>query len=59
MKTNNDLTTPTGFYEAYFNLLKSFKTNEDAFNFLNAEYENIFGRKRYASYKHFALGKLI
>lgn len=55
MKTNNDLTTATGFYEAFFNLLKFYDTKEGAFNFLNTEYENIFGRKRYEDYERFLL----
>lgn len=49
--TANNIVNPLGFYETYFDLLKFFPTNKDAFNFLNNAVERMTGKKPYKSFK--------
>lgn len=51
MKTNTDITTPRGFYETYFELLKFHTTKKEAFNSLNTAVGYITGKKPYMSFK--------
>lgn len=50
------LSTRTGFYNYYFNLLKTSKTQTQAFNKVNKLYSTLFGVKRYSDF--FAFQKL-
>jgi len=47
------LATQKGFYDTYFKYLKNEKTNNDAFNKVNDEYNELFGSYRYSCYDTF------
>ncbi|MCG9792497.1 hypothetical protein [Flavobacterium algicola] len=47
------LSTRKGFYDAYFEKLKTAKTNTEAFNELNEEYHKLFGHYRYSDWNSF------
>ncbi|MCK7589272.1 hypothetical protein M0G43_01665 [Subsaxibacter sp. CAU 1640] len=51
MKTSKDITTPIGFFNTYFDLLPQYKTNKDAFDYLNTQVEYITGRKLFKNYE--------
>lgn len=53
MRNKNDITNTLGFYHTYFDLLPFYKTQEDAFNFLNYEVEHIRGKKLFKCYCDF------
>ncbi|GAA4940529.1 hypothetical protein GCM10023314_11710 [Algibacter agarivorans] len=53
MKTNRDFTTNSGFYDTFFELLPFYRTNIEAFNYLNNEVGWIIGKKLYKDYKEF------
>lgn len=48
------LATRKGFYECYFELLKTSKTKVQAFNKVNKLYFQLFGQKRYGSFLVFS-----
>ena len=43
----NDLTTITGFYKTYLELLPQYETQKECFDFLNAEVKKINGEKMF------------
>lgn len=47
------LITFTGFYQEFFNILKSCRTREEAFDKLNDEYYELFGLFKYKDYQSF------
>lgn len=47
------LVTTTGFFQAYFRLLKVARTNEEAFNHVNDQYFEYTGEYRYSDLKSF------
>lgn len=47
------LSTRKGFYEYYFDLLKTSKTKIEAFNKVNKLYLTLFGQKRYSDFSTF------
>ena len=47
------LSTRKGFYEYYFDLLKTSKTQIQAFNKVNKLYSTLFGVKRYSNFVDF------
>lgn len=48
------LSSVSGFYNAYFKQLKTATSNSEAFNVVNEQYYNLFGRYRYSSYDSFS-----
>ena len=53
MKTALNLSTPFGFYNTYFQLLPLYKTEIEAFNYLNDEVKRITNKTPYKSFKEF------
>lgn len=53
LKQMRTLASNQGFYNAYFKELKTAATNHEAFNIVNEQYYNLFGRYRYSSYDTF------
>jgi hypothetical protein len=49
------LSTRKGFYEYYFFKLKTHKTTEEAFDYVNKQYQFLFGQYRYLDYNAFKL----
>lgn len=47
------LGTTNGFFQAYFNMLKLARTNEEAFQSVNEQYFVFFGEYRYADHISF------
>lgn len=47
------LGTTSGFFKAYFKQLKTAATNTEAFNTVNEQYHELFGRYRYSNYDTF------
>ena len=47
------LSTREGFFKSFFDSLKSFKTEELAFENVNNSYLELFGQKRYNSYSDY------
>ena len=45
--------TTSGFYEMYFNELKTAKSNVEAFNIVNERYFELFNKYRYADWNSF------
>jgi hypothetical protein len=57
--TMRKLSTRKGFYEFYFEKLKTSKTQIQAFNKVNNLYFSLFGMKRYTDYTTFKTLKII
>lgn len=58
--TDNELrklVNPKEFVNAWFRMLPAHKTYEEAYEALEAEYENYFKRRRYADYNSFRVVK--
>ena len=51
--TMQKLSTRKGFYNYYFNLLKTSKTQLEAFNKVNDLFFNLFGKYRYSDFLQF------
>jgi len=47
------LSTQSGFYAEYFKQLKTAKSNKEAFDIVNNEYNELFGSYRYSDYNSF------
>ena len=47
------ISTRKGFYNEYFNELKTAKTNKEAFNTVNERFYTLFGKYRYSDYATF------
>ena len=47
------IATTNGFYQYYFEQLKSHKTNIDCFNYINELYYNYFKEYKYSCYNSF------
>lgn len=47
------LSSTDGFYEEYYRLLSTAKTNKEAFDGLNETYFQLFGRYRYSDFNTF------
>jgi hypothetical protein len=49
------LATNVGFYNYFFEMLKTSKTNIEAFNRANDQYFEFFGEYKYSCYKSFTV----
>lgn len=47
------IATNLGFYNYFFELLKTSKTNTEAFHKANDKYHELFGEHKYSSYNSF------
>jgi hypothetical protein len=47
------LATRKGFYNEFFNELKTATSNKEAFNTINEKYHELFGRYRYSDFNTF------
>ena len=47
------ISTRKGFYNEYFNELKTSKTNKEAFETVNERFYTLFGKYRYSDYATF------
>lgn len=47
------ISTRKGFYNEYFNQLKTAKNNKEAFDTVNERYHTLFGKYRYSDYASF------
>lgn len=47
------LSTVAGFYNEYFNELKTAKSNREAFNLVNERFHSLFGHYRYSDWDSF------
>jgi hypothetical protein len=47
------LSTREGFHKYYYSQLKNYKTKNEAFDYVNKQYQSLFGRFRYSDFNSF------